>query len=146
MVILCIYKNDFYKFLTGLFYVFSSATLSRNTDNKINLDSYVVIENVPDNTDSTITESIQPEVHLTENKIENTTLYALESTKENHLPYVRFNNCEINNIPNGKSNGVYTSDSISESNSSDSISFRKLILTPIKENEVKLSNGYEDLI
>lgn len=110
------------------------------------MDSYVVIENVPDNTDSTITESIQPEVHLTENKIENTTLYALESTKENHLPYVRFNNCEINNIPNGKSNGVYTSDSISESNSSDSISFRKLILTPIKENEVKLSNGYEDLI
>lgn len=127
---------------------FSSALLSRNSENKINSDNYVVIENVPDEIDSTIIKNIQPEEHITENKIEKDTLNFLESPEENHLQYIRFNEYEISNISNKKFNSVYStySDSTSESSSSDSISYRNIILTPIEENDMKLSNGYVNLI
>lgn len=106
------------------------------------MDNYVVIENVQDEVDSTIRKNVKSE-NFTESKIHKNTLPAIEIPKDNHLQYVRFNNeCEFNNGLNGKSNSEYDYESASTS-SSESISFRRIVLTPIEENEVKISSGYE---
>lgn len=106
------------------------------------MDDYVVIDSVPDEVDSTIVKSVQSEYFI-ENKIEKDTFLAPQISKENHLQYVRFNNiCEYNNESNEKFNGEYCSESSSNTSSSESIGFRKIVLTPIDENEVKFSNGY----
>lgn len=124
---------------------FCSAILSRDTNNEINMEDYVVIDNVPDEVDSTIVKSIQTE-YFTENKIEKNTFGTLQTSNENHLQYVRFNNeCEFNNELNGKSNGEYHSESSSNTSSSESINFRRIVLTPIGENEVKLSSGIKPI-
>jgi len=122
--------------------IFSSAVLSREAENEINMDDYVVIENEQDEVDSTIVKNVKSE-YFTENKIHNNTIPELEIPKDNHLQYVRFNNeCELNNGLNGKSNSEYDYESASTS-SSESISFRRIVLTPIQENEIKISSGYE---
>lgn len=129
---------------------FSSAILSRGNENVVNMDDYVVIENMSDEideVDGTIEKSIKSK-YFTANKIEEHTYHTIEEThKENNLQYVRFNNeCELNTPAlNGKSNGEYHSESSSNSSSSESISFRRIVLTPIEENEVKISNGYDHL-
>lgn len=128
---------------------FSSAVLSRGNENEVNMDDYVVIENMPDEVDevdSTIERSIKSK-YFTASKIEEHTYHTIEEThKENNLQYVRFNNeCELNPALNGKSNGEYHSESSSNTSSSESISFRRIVLTPIEENEVKVSNGYDNL-
>lgn len=124
--------------------------LSRSTENDITIDDYVVIENVPDeiidectdHVDGNIVKRLQSE-YFTENKIESNTFHNLSTPKENHLQYVQFNNeYEVNNDFNGKTNSDYYSESSSETSSNNSISFRRIVLTPIKENEIKLSNGY----
>lgn len=101
------------------------------------MDDYIIFENAPDEIDSTIGNSIKSE-YFTEN-----TYATIEEThKENNLQYVRFNNeCEFNPGLNGKSNGEYHSESSSNTSSSESINFRRIVLTPIEENEVKVSNG-----
>jgi len=126
-----------------VYHTCSSAILSRDTENEINMKDYVVIDNIPDEVDSTIVKSIQSE-YFTENKIEKNTFDTFQTSNENHLQYVRFNNeCEFNNELNGKSNGEYHSESSSNTSSSESINFRRIVLTPIGENEVKLSSGYD---
>jgi hypothetical protein len=109
--------------------------LSRDTVNEINLDEYVIIENVSDEVDGALGK-VQPE-YFTENKIENNTFQALDTSKVNQLHYVQFDNGI-----NGKFNNNYDDESSSNTSSNESISFRKIVLTPIEENEVKLSNGY----
>lgn len=120
--------------------IFSSAVLSREADNEINMDDYVVIENEQDEVDSTIVKNVISE-NFTESKIESNidknTIPELEIPKDNHLQYVQFNNGL-----NGKSNSEYDYESASTS-SSESISFRRIVLTPIEENETKFSSGYE---
>lgn len=117
---------------------FSSAVLSKKTDNEISMDDYVVIENVQDEVDSTTVES----KCFTESKIYKNTIPVLEVPKENHVKYVQFNNeYELTNGLNGKSNSDYEYESASNTSSSESISFRRIVLTPIEENEVKLSSG-----
>lgn len=116
--------------------IFSSTDLPRNTENKINTDDCVenASENI-DGYDGTI-KNVQSEY------FEKNTFYDFETTKENNLQYVRFHNkCEINDDLNGQPNGKYYSESSSNTSSSDSISFRRIVLTPIEENEVKISNG-----
>lgn len=109
------------------------------------MDDFVVIKNVPEEiteVDGDIVKSVQPEC-FTDNKIEKSTLHPLESPKENHIQYVRFNNeCESNNDLNIKTNGENCSEHSSNTSSTDSFNFRKIILTPIEENETKLSNGF----
>lgn len=106
------------------------------------MDDYVVIENVQDEVDSTIVKNVKSE-YYTENKIHKNTVPALEITKDDHLQYVQFNNeCEFSNELNGKPNSEYEYESSSTS-SNESISFRRIVLTPIKENEIKISSGYE---
>lgn len=105
------------------------------------------IKNAPvevDVCDSTIVKTAVAE-KLTENKVKNYTFEALEVPEEKTLQYVRFNNkCESSNSDmNGKSDNNYYSDSSSNTSSNESIGFRRIVLTPIDENEVKLSNGYE---
>jgi len=124
--------------------IFSSAVLSREAENEISMDDYVVIENEQDEVDSTIVKNVKSE-YFTESKIHKNTIPELEIPKDNHLQYVRFNNeCEMNNGLNGKSNSEYNYESASTS-SSESISFRRIVLTPIEENETKISSGYEHL-
>lgn len=124
--------------------IFSSAVLSKKLDDEISMDDYVVVENLQDEVDGTIVKSVESKC-FTESKIHKNTLPALEIPKENHLKYVQFNNeCELNNESNGKSNSEYDYESSSNTSSSDSISFRRIVLTPIEENEIKLSSGYED--
>lgn len=83
--------------------------------------------------------------YFAEKKVEKHSLYDFKTSKKNHLQYVQFNNkSEDNNSLNGKLNGEYHSDSSSNNSSTDSISFRRIVLTPIDENEVKLSNGYDN--
>lgn len=128
--------------------IFSSTVLSRDTENEINTDDYVVIENISngiDDIDGTIVKNVQPE-YFAEKKVEKNMLCDFETPKENNLQYVRFHNkCEINNGLNGKLNGEYCNESSSSNtSSSDSISFQRIVLTPIEENEVKFSNGYEN--
>lgn len=126
--------------------------LSRSTENEITIDDYVVIENVPDeildectdHVDGNIVKRVQSE-YYTENKVVNNTFHNLNTPKGNHLQYVQFNNeYEVNNDLNGKPNSDYYSESSSETSSNDSISFRRIVLTPIKEDEIKLSNGYNN--
>lgn len=126
--------------------IYSSAILSRDVENEINMDDYVVIENVPDivtdefvdQVDGTVAKKIQPECFF-QKKVD-----TLQKPKEN-VQYVKFNEYEIDNNINGKPyrNGNL-SESSSETSSSDSISFQRIVLTPIEENEVKLSNGYDN--
>lgn len=116
--------------------------------NYLNIFSSAVVlkevESVEDEVDSTIVKSVQSE-YFTECKIEKNSLPELEIPKENHLQYVRFNNeCEFNNGLNGKTNGDYDYESSSNTSSSESITFRKIVLTPIEENEIKLSSGYDN--
>lgn len=107
------------------------------------MDDSVVIDNVPDEVDGTIVKNIQSE-YFTENKIGKENAHVFHTSKENHLQYVRFNNeYEFNNELNGNSNVEYYSDSSSNTSSSESVNFRRIVLTPIEENEVKLSNGYD---
>lgn len=81
--------------------------------------------------------------NLTENKVKNCIFQALEIPEDKTLQYVRFNNkCELDSDLNGKSDNNYYSDSSSTTSSSESIGFRRIVLTPIDENEVKVSNGY----
>lgn len=102
-----------------------------------------VFENVSDETDGTAIKSAVAE-YLTENKVTNHDYQALEIPEEKNSQYVRFNNeYELNSELNGKSNDDCYSDSSSNTSSNDSISFRRIVLTPIEENEVKLSNGYD---
>jgi len=120
---------------------FSSAVLSKKTDNEINMDDYVVIENVQDEVDSTIVKNVESQC-FTESKIYKNTIPVLEVPKENHVKYVQFNNeYELTNGLNGKSNSDYEYESASNTSSSESISFRRIVLTPIEENEIKLSSG-----
>jgi len=122
--------------------IFSSAVLSREAEAEICMDDYVVIENEQDEVDSTIVKSVNSE-YFTESKIHKNILSELEVPKDNHLQYVQFNNeCELNNGLNGKPNSEYNYESASTS-SSESISFRRIVLTPIEENEIKISSGYE---
>jgi len=116
--------------------------LSREAEDEISMDDYVVIENEQDEVDSTIVKNFKSE-YFTESKVHKNTLSELEIPKDNHLQYVRFNNeCELNNGLNGKLNSGYDYESASTS-SSESISFRRIVLTPIAENETKMSSGYE---
>lgn len=81
--------------------------------------------------------------NLTENKVKNCIFQAFETPEKKTLQYVRFNNkCELDSDLNGKSDNNYCNDSSSNSSSNESIGFRRIVLTPIDENEVKLSNGY----
>lgn len=110
--------------------------MSRDTENEINMDEYVIIENVSDEVDSALTKVVQPE-YFTENKIEKNTFQALNTPEVNQLPYVQFDNGM-----NEKFNYNYDDESSSNTSSNESISFRKIVLTPIEENGIKLSNGY----
>uniref|UniRef100_A0A2S2NYB8 Biotin--protein ligase n=2 Tax=Schizaphis graminum TaxID=13262 RepID=A0A2S2NYB8_SCHGA len=124
---------------------FCSAVLSKKLDNEISMDDYVVVENVQDEVDSTIVKSVESKC-FTESKIHKNTVPVLEIPKENHLKYVQFNNeCELNIESNGKSNSEYDYESTSNTSSSDSISFRRIVLTPIEENEIKLSSGMKPI-
>lgn len=124
------------------FIIFSSAILSRDSANEINIENdFVIIDNVPDEVDGTIQKSVHSE-YFFERKIEKNNFHTLTTPKENHLQYVQFDNdCELNTSLNGKTNGKYCNESSSDTSSSESISFRRIVLTPIEENEVKLSNG-----
>ena len=89
--------------------------LSRETENELSMDDYVVIENVQDKVDSSIVKSVKSE-SFTESKIHQNTLPVLEIPKDNHLQYVRFNNeCELHNGLNEKSNSEYDYESASTS-------------------------------
>lgn len=109
------------------------------------MDDYVVIENVSeefDEIDGTILKNVQSEYFANNEKVEKNTYHVLETPKENHIQYVMFNNeNEISNGLNGKSNTDNCSEWSSNTSSSESINFRRIVLTPIQENEVKLSNG-----
>lgn len=105
------------------------------------MDDYVLIENVSDEVDCAVVKNIKSE-YFTKNKIVENTYDTIEETrKENNLQYVRFNNeYEFNQSLNGKLNGEHHSENSSNTSSSESISFRRIVLTPIEENEVKVSN------
>lgn len=133
--------------------MFSSAVLSRDSDSEFNMDDFVVIENVleevtdecNDQVDGNIEKRVQSE-YFTENIVGKNNIHTFETPKENPREnhYVQFDNeYEINNSLNEKANSDYYSESSSDSSSEDSISFRRIVLTPIQENEVKLSNGYD---
>lgn len=100
------------------------------------MDEYIIVENEFDDVDGALEKIVQPE-YFTENKIEKNTFQVLETPKVNQLNYVQFDNGM-----NGKPDDDYYDACSSNSSSSESISFRRIILTPIEENEVKLSNGY----
>lgn len=122
--------------------IFSSEILSRNSENEINIENnFVMIDNVPDEVDGTIVNSVYSE-HFTESKIKKNNFHTLKTPKDNNLQYAQFNNdCELISTLNGKMNGDYFNESSSDTSSSESISFRRIVLTPIDENEVKPSNG-----
>lgn len=116
------------------------------------MDDYVVVENVldaisddcNDQVDGNVEKYVQSE-YFTENIVDKNTIYTLKSPEENHSQYVQFDNeYEIDSGLNNKANSDYYSESSEDSSSEDSISFRRIVLTPIiEENEVKLSNGYD---
>lgn len=127
-----------------MFNIFSSAVLSRNTKSEMHTVKDD-IENVPDEVDGdgTIVKTAVAQ-NLTENKVKNYIFQALETPEEESMQYIRLNNkFELNSDLNGKSDNNYCSDSSSNTSSNESISFRRIVLTPIDENEVKLSNGYD---
>lgn len=120
------------------------------------MDDYVVIENVlnevsdecNDQVDGNIEKRVQSE-YFTENIVDKNTIHTLktpkENSRENHSHYIQFDNeYEINNSLNEKANSDYYCESSSDSSSEGSSSFRRIVLTPIQENEVKLSNGCDN--
>lgn len=78
--------------------IFSSAILSRDTENKINIDDYVVIENVSDEIDCTDVKSVQPDkinspnVKIVPDEIDFTTMKSAQSNdvpNKIHIPNVK---------------------------------------------------------